>query len=48
MFETDAQIKFQALNMWANHIETGTCTMSANDYRDCGHPENIKQLDLFV
>ena len=31
MSDSDNQVKFRALNMWANYIETGDVTMSAAD-----------------
>ena len=31
MFDTDQELKAHALLLWANHIETGDVTLSAND-----------------
>ena len=46
MFEKDNQLKFQALNMWANHIETGDVCMSISDAINCGQREKINSLTL--
>ena len=46
MFEKDYQIKFYALNMWANYIETGDVTLSAKDAINCGLPNKIQPLEL--
>jgi hypothetical protein len=54
MFEKDNEIIYQALIMWANHIETGNVNLSAKDAQDipnvdfCGNKKKsiIKALDL--
>ncbi len=46
MFETDGEIKFQALTMWANHIETGDVSMSPQDAVNRKLKDKIKPLTL--
>ena len=45
MFEKDNEIKFYALNMWANHIETGNVSMSAEDAHKRNEKVSLKYLD---
>lgn len=37
---TDLQIQALAVGMWANHVETGSVTMSAQDAMNCKMPFN--------
>ena len=43
--ETDRELIFRALNYWANHIETGKISMSANDAYNYERGELCKRLD---
>jgi len=45
MFEHDAELKARALDLWANHIETGDLTLSATDARERNTPERLRTLD---
>lgn len=45
MFETDVEKICQALNMWANWIETGSPTTTINDAINIGKPKMIKKLN---
>ena len=51
-FEKDHHVFMYALLMWANHIETGSVSMSAVDMRNCGKEKELNHLDaaqvLFV
>lgn len=38
--KTDLQIQALAVGMWANHIETGSVSMSAQDAKNCKKPFN--------
>lgn len=46
MFEKDHHVIMHALLMWANYIETGTVTHSANDLKNCGRSSDIKSIDV--
>ena len=46
MFEKDSQVKYQALNMWANWIETHDVNMSAKDAINCDKRQCILPLEL--
>lgn len=45
MFETDNEIISFAVNMWANHIETGDGTISAADAVNMNRKDKIKYLE---
>jgi len=44
--KNDNELKYYALNFWANYIETGDAIMSAKDARNCGEDMKINALDL--
>ncbi len=44
LFEKDTHVKAHALNMWANHIETGDVTLSSNDAIRMKKFETLKVL----
>lgn len=52
MFEKDHHVLMHALLMWANHVETGSVTLSAVDMRNCGKERELPHLQgpqvLFV
>ena len=37
-------LHFQALNMWANYLETGDPCLSANTAIKCGQKEDVRVL----
>lgn len=45
MKEKDNIIIAYALNLWANHIETGNISLSAEDARNMNNNNLIKNLD---
>jgi len=47
MFEKDSEIKYAALNMWANYIETGNINISFNDAINMKNYEILNTLDDF-
>lgn len=52
MFEKDHHVLMHALLMWANHVETGSVSLSAVDMRNCGKEKELPHLQgnqvLFV
>lgn len=51
MFENDNEIIAQALNMWANHVETGRVINSATDAINMGlfpKPLTIEQMKFVI
>ena len=54
MYENDNEIIAQALNMWANHIETGKVTTSAIDAEKseqdwlCVKPLTMEQMKFII
>jgi hypothetical protein len=42
---TNGELKYQALTMWANYLETGTPTLSAADLRQQAKSNEIKHLN---
>jgi len=44
MFEKDKHVRSYALNMWANHIETGDVTLSARDAISMGEQDLLNAL----
>lgn len=46
MFEKDNHVKYHALNMWANYIETTDVNMSAKDAIGMNKHHYIQPLEL--
>ena len=43
--QTNGELKFHALNMWANHIEPGPLTLCAEDLLRQHRSVELKQLN---